>query len=515
MLNTKKLLFILPDVVYIAEMLPAKKKGDFNIASFRQINGEFLDDNEFIKENIQKLFAKIEADEYQLILPDFLFTNTIVEAPENSKNKIKEYLEGKLLPSLDISTASHYLEHFVLTEFNKKAKIQLTALEKDLLSPIAQAATANKIKIVTVNSLSWLAKSLISLEPSLSLLQMGERLYLAQHYIGLDQSNDAELTDVEKIAETIKTLKGAEPSIQTIYLLSNELVEEKLKDLLKGTIPVQQLANFKDEESKIPSYVKAILEAGAKTLSIKDFQVPGFDLEAVSQPVAKIVPEIVTEDLPKPEKVIEPVIEEEPATPDLSQFAAVAEAKEDKAIELPPTPSSNPHMKEEAAVVIKNKSGVSGMLKMLFIVLAVFLLTVAIGVALGLAFIVLSQKMAPQQSAQESQPAVESSPAVSPSPSPEPEITTKDLSVLIVNATTKAGYAGKIEKLLTADFKSIDTANAKGEYEEGLFVLIQEENQALLAKLTELTDLDLDFSSNDKLVEDPDGNYDLVVVLAK
>ena len=58
MLNTKKLLYILPDVAYSAELLPSKKPSTFTISSFRQINGEYMDDNEFIPENILKLFKQ-------------------------------------------------------------------------------------------------------------------------------------------------------------------------------------------------------------------------------------------------------------------------------------------------------------------------------------------------------------------------------------------------------------------------------------------------------------------------
>jgi len=52
MLNTEKLLYILPDLTYLAELLPGKKEHTYTIQSFKQINGNFLDDNEFISANI-------------------------------------------------------------------------------------------------------------------------------------------------------------------------------------------------------------------------------------------------------------------------------------------------------------------------------------------------------------------------------------------------------------------------------------------------------------------------------
>jgi len=285
MLNSKKLLYIFSDVAYITELLPAKKKGDFAIQEFRQINGEFLDNNELIAANIEKLFSKIDSEEYTLILPDFLLTNTIVEVKEKAKTKVEKHINEKLLPSLKISPDTHQIKHFVLTQYGGKSKVQLSALEKTLLAPIFDSAAKHEIKIAGVTSLSWTIKSLVSLEPSLSVVQMGEQVYLAQHYIGIDQANYSSVTDIEKLGETIQTLKGAEPSIQTVYLLTNELVEEKLKDQLKAILPLQQLSDFKDDKSEIPSYVKQIIEAGAKTMSVTDFSVPDFKLEkATAQP---------------------------------------------------------------------------------------------------------------------------------------------------------------------------------------------------------------------------------------
>ena len=60
---------------------------------------------------------------------------------------------------------------------------------------------------------------------------MGTNLFSALHYIGVDQTFQAPTDDVEAMAETIKTLKGSEPNIQTVYLVTNAVVEEKLKEL--------------------------------------------------------------------------------------------------------------------------------------------------------------------------------------------------------------------------------------------------------------------------------------------
>ncbi len=278
MLNTKKLLYIMPDSAYIAELLPTKKTHSFTIQVFRQINGDFLNDNEFIAENIDKLIKKIDADEYHLVLPDFLFTNTIVDINETSEGEVKKYLKEQLLPSLDLSKETHELDTFILTQHKGKSKVQLSAIEKSLLIPLQKACEEQKVKVSHISPLSWTIKSVISLEPSLSTIQMGSVLYLAQHYIGIDQSISFKIEETDNIVEAVKTLKGAEPNIQTMYLLTNVLVENEIKEKLSGTLPIQQLANYAEEQEGMPAYIKQIIEASAKTLDISDYPVPKFDL---------------------------------------------------------------------------------------------------------------------------------------------------------------------------------------------------------------------------------------------
>ncbi len=278
MLNTKKLLYILPDAAYIAEVLPTKKPHTFSIHAFRQINGQFMDENEFIAENVQKLIHKLDPEEYSLILPDFLFTNTIIDVKETKESAVKEYIKEKLLPSLDLSKETHEIDTFILTQHGGKSKIQLSALEKSVLDPIRGAIGDQKVVISHISPLSWTIKSIISLEPSLSTIQIGEMLYLALHYIGVDQTISFSITETANIVETVKTLKGAEPNIQTMYLLTNGVVEQEIKDQLSGTLPIQQLTNTSDETEGIPSFIKQIIQAGARTLDLPEQPIPRFSL---------------------------------------------------------------------------------------------------------------------------------------------------------------------------------------------------------------------------------------------
>jgi hypothetical protein len=96
------------------------------------------------------------------------------------------------------------------------------------------------------------------------------------------------------------------------------------------------------------------------------------------------------------------------------------------------------------------------------------------------------------------------------------EVDKTAVGILIVNATTKAGYAGQIQtKLKTAEFKKVDTGNAKGDYKDkGNFVYMKKENTALLAAMEKATELKLT-ATNSAKVEDTAGKYDAVLVLAE
>lgn len=277
-----KLLYVLPDLAYVAELLPTKKPFSYAIHNFRQINGEFLDDNEFIEANIGKLLDRLDVAEYIVVLPDYLFTDTIVNVRADSETKVRDYLKAQLLPGLEIDKTTHQIETFILTEFKGMYKVQLSALERSLITPLSRAMSQRGLTVQSIVSLSWSAKSIISLEPSISVLQMGDKLYLSQHYIGIDQTNFAPVVESTNIVETVKTLKGAEPSIQTVYVLASEVVAAELKDSLHDLVPVQQLATFSDTDTKMPSYVKQIIEAGMRSLTAPDYMVPKFALEKVS-----------------------------------------------------------------------------------------------------------------------------------------------------------------------------------------------------------------------------------------
>lgn len=554
--GVKHLLYLLPDVAYAVELVPGKDGAGYAIRDYLQVNGEFMDDNEILPDSMEKLVTKLQPRPYDLILPDFLFTNTVVNVKKTGEEAVKQYIDDELIPSLEISKTSHSIQAFILTELKGSSKVQLAALEKSLLNPVRKAFGGDgQASISKIYPLSWTLKSLISLEPSISIVQLGANLYLAQHYIGVDQANNASAEDAEKLVETVKTLKGAEASIQTLYLLSSALVEQKLKDGLKDTLPLQQLADD-SVKSEMPSYVKQAAEAGAKTLAIVDYKVPVFIMEAGAPPVVaepevtepkppmKKLSEKVTEvaDLPTPSEVdevkaalVEPELKfaDAPAAVAAEKAASTTPATKPEPIDLAqfsnqseevkPVVADQPLKKDKSTkpnqptapvkAVIKNEPGTHNMVRMIFIGLASFFVTVGIGLGIGLGLLTFTR---PGGAAIPTPTAIVS-PTGNPTPTatPAPAINRTDQKVLVVNATTTAGYASQIaDKLEAAGFKNVTAQNAKGDYEVGNYVLLEKANSALVELLSTDTGLTLKFAEG-KTVEDSAGTYTVVVVLAE
>jgi hypothetical protein len=306
MVGTQKLLYILPDLAYTAEILKGKKEGEYSVQSFHQVNGEFMADDNLLPENLKKLFDKIEAEEYTLVLPDFLFADTIVSVPGTDDAVIAGYLRNDLLPKIGVSTLTHETKTTILMQRKSESRVQFTALEKEIADMLGGILANRGIKILDIVPLSWTVKSLVSLEPSVSVVQIGTRLYLAEHYVGVNQTSNAPLDSVENIVETITTLKGADPNLQTLYLLTNSLVEEKMRAGLSKTLPVQQLTLPGDDNLQMPSYVKQLIEAAGATLNDKNYPVPHFALGG-SALVTSVLP---AEDV---EEVVVAEVEEKPA----------------------------------------------------------------------------------------------------------------------------------------------------------------------------------------------------------
>ncbi len=590
-----RLLYVLADLAYIAKLIPGKKAHDFVLSDFRQINGEFLDENVLLEPNLIKLFSKLEAGSYKLILPDFLFTSTIINIELDSEEAVKEHLKNKLLPELGINDQDYYLDTTVLSNYKGSFKVQLTALEKFVVAPLTKILAEHKdVKIDAISPLSWTSKSIISLEPSVAILQMGNHLFLAEHYIGVDQCYAVEVSEAENFTETVKTLKGAESSLQTVYLLTNSLVDDALKEKLKETLPVQQLADLASEGGNMPSYVRQIIEAGAKTFSIPEFLLPQFILDqtyqAKSGKVAKeedlsnlVKPAVVGEIIsPTPisikadekiEVAVESLDEEEDSLKEETKPEA-EEVKIEEKPELKPEPklievktteikeTKMPEKTEEKEVdfsqfanlaldpsvfnkskqspteekpvedrkgdmrltdlpekkIIKNQNDGSSVTKMIFIGLLSFIVTIALGVGIGLAYLQWTNRSGNAKPVVEVEPSTVPVAVATATPAPLPTINKDDYKLLVVNATTKAGYASTIvAKVKEGGFKDVAAKNAKGIYEAGDYLLVKEDspsNQALLKELEKATSLTLTLKA-DIEKEDTSSSSSAVIVLGK
>lgn len=276
MIDSTKLLIVLSDVAYVAELLAGKKPYTFSLQACKQINGTFMTKKGPDNEAVAKLFQKLDAGEsYHLVLPDELFVDTIVSIEEKAESKVKEVLKEKTLADLKISDESHYLETITLNQLKGTTRVQIAAIPKEYLSIFRVGSDESGSTISGISPLSWVVKGMVSLEPSISVIQLGESLYVAQHYIGIDQTSSADISAPDKIVETIKTLKGSEPSIQTVYLLTNTVIEEQLKEALSSLVPLQQMTGKSDSE-QLPSYVTTFLESAARSLAVPDFNIPVF-----------------------------------------------------------------------------------------------------------------------------------------------------------------------------------------------------------------------------------------------
>lgn len=298
MLNASKILLLLPDVAFAAELLPGKQPNSFSIQTCSQYLSPFLEGSKFNSEKLFKLFKKLETDEpYALVLPDSLFFNKIVSVSKESDSAIKDELKGSILPSLNLDSEIHEIITTVLNQHKGETRIQISALAKSVLGPVRAVAEKAGVAVESVTPLSFALKSIISLEPSVSAVQLGDSLYIAQHYIGISDCQQVPVTDTQKAVEIITEFKKNESSTMTVYALTNPLIGSQLKEGLKQIVPLQQMSEV-TEGSKLPGAVTTTIESVARSLSITDFPIPLFNLGKASREEldALVVPDAADDD---------------------------------------------------------------------------------------------------------------------------------------------------------------------------------------------------------------------------
>src|SRR5690606_34528480 len=125
---------------------------------------------------------------------------------ETGDTKIKDELKEKILPSLSLLQDTHDIITTILNEFRGSSRVQLSAIDKQLLAPLRAVSAQTKIDIKQVAPLSWALKSIVSLEPSIVILQLGENLYGSLHYIGVEQCFTLPTSASDQVIEKIQEL---------------------------------------------------------------------------------------------------------------------------------------------------------------------------------------------------------------------------------------------------------------------------------------------------------------------
>lgn len=189
-----------------------------------------------------------------------------------------------------------------------------------------------------------------------------------------------------------------------------------------------------------------------------------------------------------------------------------------------PKVESSISLKKPAAStnVIKNKSDVNGLMKLIGIGVLSFIVTVGIGVGVGLGLVMFTNKQpvanpfAAIFAKPTPQPSPTTAPVVTPTATPAAKIDPAAEKVLVVNATTIAGHAGKVAAALkTGGFTQVKTGNAQGKYDKGVYLLTKSTNPALVEAIKTMTGLTSIQVQDNMTAEDPKAEYTLVLVLAE
>jgi hypothetical protein len=627
LIDQPRFLILFSRVAYVVELVANKKPHNFVIHSLRKISGEYIAGQSLVAENVLKLWNKVDDGEYTLLLPDSLCINVMVKVESQDDKMVTAHIEEHILPGLGITDASHQVKTQTISQFRGTSQVQVSALSNELLAPVRAASAQTEVHISSVVGISWALKGLVSLEPSLTILEADGQLHLAKHYIGVDATASFGVDEIDAIVEAITTEKEQDGNIQTIYALTTKATADAIEEELGDSVPIQLVMPESDPDAQLAAHTERFLTEAGRTLSIGEYPIPEYKLTEASDAeisefnLASIIhanaqaaatsvsventdeptepelePEIEEDSVLEVEPEFEPEITEEPepeseaelelkdesseldAETDLddNQLHADQEIANEMSIvderdlaedsELdPPTeestssvidltkfavagttnnvpntgstkPIHKPGITNSATLappakkpVIKNKAGAHHMVQMILFTSLAFLITVTTGVLISLGLINMTTGRPIFE------PPVyffggEAEPAPTPMPTPEPvteseapeieepevdPVDPSELSVLIVNATARAGYAGTVAETLEG-FESVRAANAQGTYEDpGIYIGMVEPSPALLDLISEQTELEVSELSSILETEDAAGTYDVVIVLAE
>ncbi len=169
--------------------------------------------------------------------------------------------------------------------------------------------------------------------------------------------------------------------------------------------------------------------------------------------------------------------------------------------------------------IIKNQDDGSSVTKMILIGFLSFAVTIALGVGIGLAYLQWTNRNEDSTPVVEVEPDTSTVVEVTATPTPLVEINKDDYKILVVNATTKAGYATTIAaKVRDADFANVTAKNAKETYDKGDYLLVKEDNansRALLKELEQATSLTLTLQTDIEKEDSSAASTSAVLVLGQ
>lgn len=568
------------------------------------------------KENLTHALKSLEQKSIHLVVSDEIFYHHISDYTLGAKKNIEDEIKETVATVFADKKDPLHIVTVDLAKTSKMQTVQITAMTKENLANLAEAAKEAKVEIESIIPASFVVKAFVSVDPSLFLLVTSQNFLLTSHYIGVDFAQNISKENVKELISTVKTLKKERPHIQHIYICADEGTDPSISEDLTEVMPIQDVEVKKIEtESDTPFFLKA-LTIGVKEVIENDFPLPHFSVqnadasaasesksnvveEAILEPIAEILKDIKNEDKAEEkdekEEVVAIVLDEEAAEEEEEELkkevlvkpsekaeeketkveidseTETVEKKEEVEIAIEPLPIPTPVIPAAAKAVEKeievvaspkviaatpskdeeneeekeepktveapvkvvstvrstettstNKSSVrpakkGSVFKYVLLTFGVALLISLIGGGI----VISQQAMLNQKNPTLQTPVTSVTPTdeeEEPTPTPKPTaapVDMEDLDILVVNATSIAGKAGKVATgVKKTGAKSVDTGNAKDSYDdEGTFIMLAKpELSGAISVLEEETGLTFDEQEMSSK-ENPSDKYDIVIVL--
>lgn len=308
------ILFVSSDPSFFGQLKEDGK--ELTLVDVTRIDFPLIEKGLINKEHFEHALKSLEQKNLHLVISDEVFLHHIADyGPEAQKN---------IAESIKETVASVFAEekdplHIVTVDLAKTSKlqtVQISALTKQNLSFIQEAAAETGTTLLSIIPASFVVKAFVSVDPSLFVLQTEHSYLLTSHYIGVDFAKNISKDDEDALISTIKKLKKEREHIQHVYICSETKELVKLHEKLETVIPVQDVDAPSITTERDTPFFLSVISAGIKDVLENDFPMPIFasgetvDLEVskkVDKPEAKAEKKIVTEE---PEEDVDDEVEE-------------------------------------------------------------------------------------------------------------------------------------------------------------------------------------------------------------